>query len=210
MDKTHYADYDTLARIAELEAENARMKEPCDFAWRNARTIDAVRMEAEKKLLAAQLRINELREALEDVALRVAKESKLNEFMWLDESIETFTDEVVAVTDFARRLVAALGAAEPVAWLNKKIPHMAVLTKPDDGGGWFPVYAAPRITLDLSSAPPQLPQREGWQWVPVAWATELKDGEIGFWPTREEACSYCEDGVFPTPLYAAHKPEDVK
>lgn len=157
MDKTHYADYDTLARIAELEAENARMKEPCDFAWRNARTIDAVRMEAEKKLLAAQLRINELREALEDVALRVAKESKLNQFMWLDESIETFTDEVVAVTDFARRLVAALGAAEPVAW-----------------------------------------------------ATELKDGEIGFWPTREEACSYCEDGVFPTPLYAAPKPEDVK
>lgn len=65
------------------------------------------------------------------------------------------------------------------------------------------------IRKSLLAAAPQLPQREGWQWVPVAWATELKDGEIGFWPTREEACSYCEDGVFPTPLYAAPKPEDT-
>ena len=37
---------------------------------------------------------------------------------------------------------AALAGIEPVAWLNKKLPHMAILTKPDEGGGWFPVYSA--------------------------------------------------------------------
>ena len=43
-------------------------------------------------------------------------------------------------------LRAAIAEAEkynPVAWLNKKIPHMAVLTKPYDGGGWFPVFTHP-------------------------------------------------------------------
>ncbi len=33
----------------------------------------------------------------------------------------------------------------PVAWLNKKLPHMAILTKPDEGGGWFPVYSAATV-----------------------------------------------------------------
>lgn len=53
----------------------------------------------------------------------------------------TYSPEVWV--DFAHRLVAELAKQEPVAWLNKKLPHMAVLAKPDDGGGWFPVYAAP-------------------------------------------------------------------
>ena len=153
---TRYADDATLARIAELEAENARLKAERDEFYTEYRmACDKGEKDTTARLLAAQLRIKELREALEDVALN---------------------------------------PSESAYWLF----------------GVEQALAAPRITLDLSSAPPQLPQREGWQWVPVAWATELKDGEIGFWPTREEACSYCEDGVFPTPLYAAHKPEDVK
>ena len=40
---------------------------------------------------------------------------------------------------------AALAGIEPVAWLNKKLPHMAILTKPDEGGGWFPVYSAATV-----------------------------------------------------------------
>ena len=40
---------------------------------------------------------------------------------------------------------------------------------------------------------------------PVAWLTYMKNDEVGLWPTYEEACSYCEDEVFPTPLYAAPK-----
>ena len=40
---------------------------------------------------------------------------------------------------------------------------------------------------------------------PVAWLTYMKNDDVGLWPTYEEACSYCEDEVFPTPLYAAPK-----
>lgn len=40
---------------------------------------------------------------------------------------------------------AALAGIDPVAWLNNKLPHMAVLTKPDDGGGWFPVVPAATV-----------------------------------------------------------------
>jgi len=40
---------------------------------------------------------------------------------------------------------AALAGIKPVAWLNKKLPHMAILTKPDEGGGWFPVYSAATV-----------------------------------------------------------------
>jgi len=40
---------------------------------------------------------------------------------------------------------AAPAGIDPVAWLNKKLPHMAVLTKPDDGGGWFPVVPAATV-----------------------------------------------------------------
>lgn len=39
--------------------------------------------------------------------------------------------------------IADVKAGGAVAWLNKKVPHMAVLTKPDEGGGWFPVIKLP-------------------------------------------------------------------
>ena len=40
---------------------------------------------------------------------------------------------------------------------------------------------------------------------PVAWMTEAPDGTPMLWPTRTEACQYCDDDEHPTPLYAAPK-----
>jgi len=132
-----------------------------------------------------------MNETLEQIALRVAKKSKLNELMWLDESIETFTDEVVAVTDFAQRLVAALGAQEPVAqvdmnkascvrWLNSTDPDTFHGTK---------LYAAP-----------QIPQREGWQLVPKDYTYAMKQAWLG---------GNSFDERYKAMLAAAPKPEDV-
>ena len=42
-----------------------------------------------------------------------------------------------------KKAISEQEKCEPVAWLNKKIPHMAVLIKPADGGGWFPVFTHP-------------------------------------------------------------------
>lgn len=80
-------------------------------------------------------------ESLEQVALRIAREmGDINPW---------------GLEEFARRLVAALGAQEPVAWLDRKGTYVSIEANEKYGTGVIKLYAAP-----------QLP-REGWQLVPV-------------------------------------------
>lgn len=44
---------------------------------------------------------------------------------------------------------------------------------------------------------------------PVAWATTLKNDELGLWPTKAEAEQYCDDQDNPVPLYSAPIPADM-
>lgn len=53
------------------------------------------------------------------------------------------TERPVAFEAGYQAAIADVKAGGVVAWLNKKIPHMAVLTKPYEGGGWFPVIKLP-------------------------------------------------------------------
>ena len=50
---------------------------------------------------------------------------------------------------------------EPVAWLNKKISYMSVLTKPDDGGGWFPVFTTPQPAIPAGWQPIETAPKDG-------------------------------------------------
>lgn len=86
-------------------------------------------------------------ETLEQIALRVAKETGC---------VDLAEPNLFAL---AHRLVEALGAQEPVAWMLHGRPYL-FQQREDAGFGEYyteqqPLYAAP-----------QLPQREGWQWVP--------------------------------------------
>ena len=66
----------------------------------------------------------------------------------------------------------------------------------------WPFVIEPRLAFEAGYQAAIAAVKEGG---PVAWLTYMKNDDVGFWPTYEEACSYCEDEVFPTPLYAAPK-----
>jgi hypothetical protein len=47
-------------RIADLEKQLAAAKESADYAWKNARTIDAARMEVERRLADVSVALSEM------------------------------------------------------------------------------------------------------------------------------------------------------
>lgn len=52
--------------------------------------------------------------------------------------------EAVQAIYLCERFLARLTEqAEPVAWLNEALPHMAVRFRPDKGGNWYPVFTHP-------------------------------------------------------------------
>ena len=102
-----------------------------------------------------------------------------------------YGNEIDAITAL-RAAIEAAEKQEPVAWLNKKISYMSVLTKPDDGGGWFPVFTTPQ---------PAIP--EGWQLVPVEPTEAMLDaGEM----IDGDGVTYVD--LFKAMLAAAPKPEN--
>lgn len=85
-------------------------------------------------------------ETLEQIALRVAKE--------VTNELELSPSDVRVFQEFARRLVAVLGAQEPVAWaytINKSHSVFSAECPPADAyddGTLFPLYAAPETSHD--------------------------------------------------------------
>ena len=115
---------------------------------------------------------------LEEIALQVAKDMG-DMSPW-------------GVEEFASRLVAALGAHEPVAWVQKEMLHddgftHAFNVQPYATEGYIPLYAAPVVPAGWQMVPKE-PTKEmvaaSWE---VAGSVRFADGTRSFIPVAYQA-----------------------